>query len=147
MLFGIKRVYWRLYWWFKPWREGRSDLQAELAFLMRRDMGVSFGVKLELLRRFIIVSRRIDLHHTQHEMLQVAAAILKFPRDVPGVVIEAGCYKGGSTAKFSLCCALAGRRLIVFELVRGHSGEPGGPGRSIAHQNRFLERSIHRRTR
>ena len=52
-------------------------------------------------------------------MLEVAAAILKFPRDHSGVVLEAGCYKGGSTAKLSLCAALTGRRLVVFDSFEG----------------------------
>ena len=37
----------------------------------------------------------------------------------PGVVVEAGCFKGGSTAKFSLIANLTGRELMVFDSFEG----------------------------
>lgn len=53
-----------------------------------------------------------------------------------GALVEAGAYKGGSTAKLSLVASLIGRRLIVFDSFKGlpdnkevhsylHSKEPG----------------------
>jgi O-methyltransferase len=115
----LKPVYWHLYWRLRSWREGRSDPQAAFEFLFRRDLGIPFAGRLELLRRFAAVSRHVTPLHTQQEMLEVATAILTFPRHLPGVVVEAGCSKGGSTAKLSLCAALAGRRLVVFDSFEG----------------------------
>ena len=40
-------------------------------------------------------------------------------RDLPGVVVEFGCFKGGSTAKLSLACAYAGKQLRVFDSFEG----------------------------
>jgi len=37
----------------------------------------------------------------------------------PGVVVEAGCFKGGSTAKFSLIAEIADRDLMVFDSFQG----------------------------
>lgn len=37
----------------------------------------------------------------------------------PGVLVEAGCFKGGSTAKLSLLAELAGRELVVFDSFEG----------------------------
>jgi O-methyltransferase len=37
----------------------------------------------------------------------------------PGVVVEPGCYKGSSTAKFSLIARKAGRDLVVFDSFQG----------------------------
>ena len=36
-----------------------------------------------------------------------------------GVFVEAGCFKGGSTAKFSLAAAAVGKKLVVFDSFRG----------------------------
>jgi O-methyltransferase len=45
--------------------------------------------------------------------------ILSLPKSVNGCIVEAGCYKGGSTAKFSMAANLAGRSLVVFDSFRG----------------------------
>jgi O-methyltransferase len=37
----------------------------------------------------------------------------------PGVIVEAGCYKGGSTAKFSLMAEKVNRDLVVFDSFQG----------------------------
>ena len=41
------------------------------------------------------------------------------PTNIPGVIIECGCYVGGSTAKFSLIAKASGRQLVVFDSFRG----------------------------
>ena len=46
-------------------------------------------------------------------------AILATPRNVPGCLVEAGCFKGSSTAKFSLAARAAGRKLVVFDSFEG----------------------------
>ncbi|HLT27990.1 MAG TPA: TylF/MycF/NovP-related O-methyltransferase, partial [Zeimonas sp.] len=35
------------------------------------------------------------------------------------MLVEAGCFKGGSTAKLSLLAELAGRELVVFDSFEG----------------------------
>ena len=52
-------------------------------------------------------------------MFEVATAILKVPRSVQGIIAEAGCYKGGSTAKLSLLARLTGRRLVAYDSFEG----------------------------
>ena len=38
----------------------------------------------------------------------------------PGeLMVEAGCWRGGSTAKFSLLCQMLGYRLAVFDSFKG----------------------------
>src|SRR5690606_24245892 len=46
-------------------------------------------------------------------------AILAMPPSTGGVVVEAGCFKGGSTAKLSLAAQTVGRRLVVFDSFAG----------------------------
>jgi hypothetical protein len=49
----------------------------------------------------------------------MATEILKVPKSLAGVVVECGCYKGGSTSNLSLVCAAADRRLVVFDSFCG----------------------------
>src|SRR5690606_19018518 len=46
-------------------------------------------------------------------------AVLQAAPNEPGVLVEAGCFKGGSTAKLSLLAELAGRELVVFDSFEG----------------------------
>jgi len=48
----------------------------------------------------------------------IARAILE-RTELPGDVVELGCFKGGSTARLSLICAKAGKRLLVFDSFEG----------------------------
>ena len=41
--------------------------------------------------------------------------MLSIPKDSEGCIVEAGVYKGGSGAKFSIFAKLVGRRLILFD--------------------------------
>jgi O-methyltransferase len=59
----------------------------------------------------------IDCRHTHEEILAVADAILNVAGE--GVVVEAGCFKGGSTAKLSIAAKLAGRKVVVFDSFDG----------------------------
>jgi len=51
--------------------------------------------------------------------LVMAAKILQIPREVAGVVVECGSFKGGSTANLSLICDLVGRELVVYDSFEG----------------------------
>ncbi len=71
------------------------------------------------MKRAYAASFTIDSPHTQEEILTFVRTILDVPRDAPGVIVEAGCYKGSSTAKFSLAADAIGRELVVFDSFRG----------------------------
>ena len=47
------------------------------------------------------------------------AEILSLPAHRPGCAVEAGCFLGGSSAKFTLAAKLAGRELVVFDSFAG----------------------------
>lgn len=80
---------------------------------------LSRGERRALVRRYLATSAGMTCAHTQEQMLDFATTILQIPPDVPGVVVEAGCFKGGSTAKFSLAAKAAGRTLVVFDSFEG----------------------------
>jgi O-methyltransferase len=57
--------------------------------------------------------------HTCAEILSLTNEILDTSPEINGVVVEAGCFKGGSTAKLSIAAKLAGRKLVVFDSFAG----------------------------
>jgi O-methyltransferase len=65
------------------------------------------------------ISEEVSCPHLQSEVLAFMEAILSIPPSSSGCVVEAGCYKGGSTSKFSLAAKAAGRRLVVFDSFAG----------------------------
>jgi O-methyltransferase len=89
------------------------------SFLLGNYPRATFVQRWELVRRLMLITRELICYHTQSEILAPIKAILALPPEVPGVVVEAGCCKGGSTAKLSLAAALAGRKLIVFDSFEG----------------------------
>ena len=80
---------------------------------------------LDFARRRVIANRLLSIHenvpcaHEHGEMVRIIRQIFDIPADRPGCVVEAGCFKGGSTAKLSLAAAEAGRRLVVFDSFEG----------------------------
>jgi predicted O-methyltransferase YrrM len=64
------------------------------------------------------VERHVACPHSIGELTTIARAILA-RRNLDGVVVELGCYQGGSTARLSLVCAEAGKRLVVFDSFEG----------------------------
>jgi O-methyltransferase len=51
--------------------------------------------------------------------LAMLAKLLEVPPEVEGVVVECGCYLGGSTVNLSLICEAVGRELIVYDSFEG----------------------------
>lgn len=51
--------------------------------------------------------------------LAMAAKLLEIPPSVEGVVVECGCFQGGSTVNLSLLCKIVGRKLIVYDSFEG----------------------------
>lgn len=108
----------------RTWR----DLEAMVGFVARYQPELSFARRYALARRLRTISRAIDCPHTESEILAFVCSILALERSDAGCVVEAGCYKGGSTAKFSIAAEAAGRELVVFDSFEGiprHSEDHG----------------------
>jgi O-methyltransferase len=88
-------------------------------FMSNRDIQLSRAKRIPLLARCYRVTCTMECGHADPDVLPMLTAILSAPASGPGVVVEAGCYKGGSTAKFSLAAAAAGRQLVVFDSFAG----------------------------
>lgn len=96
-----------------------EDVTSLTAFLFKKNLKVSFYKRLCIIKQLYTISYAIDCPHTQHEIISFIKIILLTPLHVKGCVVEAGCYKGGSTAKFSIAAKMANRPLVVFDSFEG----------------------------
>lgn len=97
-----------------------EDLPILISFLFSRtNTPTSFSDRLSLILKCYKISYKVHCPHMENEMIQVMSAIFALDPGVKGVVVEAGSYKGGSTAKLSLAAAIAKRKLFVFDSFEG----------------------------
>jgi O-methyltransferase len=81
--------------------------------------GMTRWRKLRLALRMYRNTRHIPSLTSYKAHLAMAVKLLQIPPGVEGVVVECGCYLGGSTANLSLACEIAGRELIVYDSFEG----------------------------
>ncbi len=75
--------------------------------------------RVTLLVQFLRVDWHVLHAHRPNEIASVCQA-LAARRAQPGeVMVEAGCWNGGSSAKFSLICKLGGYRLHIYDSFEG----------------------------
>jgi O-methyltransferase len=80
---------------------------------------LSQSEKEEFLNHFLGIKDLIPCEHSNLDMLEVALAVLTFPEQTAGVIVEAGLFKGGGTARLSLACKYSKRELFGFDSFRG----------------------------
>lgn len=107
------------------------DLSTALRFFRNPSLDLPLGTRMDVMRRVFRTTFSVDCPHTQEEVVSFMETILELPESVPGCVIEAGCFKGGSTAKFSVAAKLAGRKLMVFDSFEGIPDNDEDHGRNI----------------
>jgi len=96
-----------------------KDWLTAISFIMEKCPNVSLRDRWSIIISIYKISLNVESPHTQQEILSFIRAILSLPSETKGVVVEAGCFKGSSTAKFSLAASLAGRTLVVFDSFEG----------------------------
>ncbi len=64
-------------------------------------------------------TRRIWTGVSFRAHLCMAVKLFEIPPDEPGVVVECGCFRGGTTANLSLICDVVGRELYVYDSFEG----------------------------
>jgi O-methyltransferase len=109
----------------------KEDRCASIRFLRKSFPNVSTLQKMALIAKNYWTSARIESPHSQKEILSFIETILTLPISCRGVVVEAGCFKGSSTSKFSLAAALAGRQLVVFDSFEGIPANTENHGKNI----------------
>jgi O-methyltransferase len=71
----------------------------------------------DLIKLFSRIDKNVSGQHSRAELMFIADAALKL--EVPGPIIECGCWKGSSSAKLSHVAARAGRKLFVCDTFEG----------------------------
>ena len=100
-----------------------------------RILPLSYFQRVRLMLKFAEVDSSICLH-TQEEIISFITAFLAIPPTKEGCIVEAGVYKGGSAAKFSLAAKHANRELVLFDSYQGL------PGNDELHDRSILGHSI-----
>lgn len=73
----------------------------------------------ELMRRIHKISKKVDCPHNESQILSYIVDLFSLSPDLKGSIVEAGAYKGGSTAKVSIVAKHLGRDLLVFDSFEG----------------------------
>jgi O-methyltransferase len=79
----------------------------------------SRAARKQLADQVEVAHKNLRCAHTHSEAVAIITEILRVPSSTPGVVLEAGCFKGGSTAKLSLATRMIGRKLQVYDSFEG----------------------------
>ena len=95
------------------------NTQDLVIFLFNSDLPISFKQKMQILKNIYRVTFHVSCPHNNHEMLSYISTILSIPPGVKGCVVEAGSFKGGSGAKFSIACKMVERKLVLFDSFEG----------------------------
>jgi len=86
---------------------------------------ISVKDRISLILKSIVVDLNVQHGHWPGEIARVMAAIGERMAKPGETVVEAGCWKGGSTAKFSLICNMMQYKLYVFDSFQGVENVPG----------------------
>jgi Macrocin-O-methyltransferase (TylF) len=81
--------------------------------------GMSWSERFKLAFRMLRNTRRVKTGTSYKAHLAMAVKLLEIPPTTRGVVVECGCWLGGSTANLSLICNIVGRRLVVYDSFEG----------------------------
>lgn len=86
---------------------------------------MSLGTKVTLLRRFLSIDWKVPHAHTPLEIYYICRAMSERPGRDGEAFLEAGCWQGGSSAKFSIMCKLFGYKLHIYDSFQGVEGWQG----------------------
>jgi len=111
---------WPAHYIYRKIRALSYDFPKILKFLiLRPKTKISFWQKLSLILNCYKISYFVDCPHMEGEMIEVIHKIFSISPENFGIVVEAGAFKGGSTAKISLAAKMANRKFFVFDSFEG----------------------------
>ena len=88
----------------------------------------------KIIDAFTEISKKVECPHNMSHVLTFVIEMMKYAKKHPdsdGVFVEAGCFKGGSTAKFSLVVQSLMKKLVVFDSFEGIPDNQEGHDKSI----------------
>lgn len=80
---------------------------------------LSVRERVELIGKLLRVDWHVIHGHRPAEIAVVAEILASKPAVGHEVMVEAGCWRGGSSAKFSILCQLFGYRLQIYDSFEG----------------------------
>lgn len=87
---------------------------------------MSWRRRLSLVYRLWRTTRHVETGISYKAHAAMAAKLLQMPPSEPGIVVECGSWKGGTSTNLSLICEVAGRQLVVYDSFEGlPAPEPG----------------------
>ena len=164
----IKRITpWPLHYLYRKIYYFPQDFPAAMGFIFHKTHSpTTFGQRVRLVKKFYTISYRVDCPHTENELITIARKILNLGSgissaagnennsistkrktekavQVPGVIVEAGAFHGGSTAKLSLVAQLANRKFHVFDSFEGMPENTEEHGKSIYGREHHFPKGSH----
>ena len=103
-----------------------------VAFVRDRKTKISRLKRLIIANKIRIAHKKISSPHTQSEIMKFVRLIIGLGKKKDGVIVEAGCFKGSSTAKFSVAVGMVARELVVFDSFSGLPDNEERHDRSIS---------------
>ena len=95
-----------MYWVWKYWPFLRSPLWP-------------LSSRLAVLKRFLAIDWNVLHAHRPDEICHIFRVLSERRAAAGEVMVEAGCFNGGSTAKFSILCQRLGYQLQVYDSFQG----------------------------
>jgi O-methyltransferase len=80
---------------------------------------LSLRERLRFLRRFLRIDWNVLHCHLPAEISEICCVLAERPARPGEVVVEAGCWQGGSSAKLSVLCKFFGYELHIFDSFQG----------------------------
>lgn len=104
--------------------------------------GLTWPGRMRLAVRMLQTTRRVQTATSYKAHLAMATKLLEVPASVEGVVVECGCFLGGSTANLSLACEIVGRDLIVYDSFEGLPAPRGNDRYALQSQIGYLRAEL-----
>jgi O-methyltransferase len=138
---------WPLLYIYRKVYYAPKDVPAAFEFLFSGTKSpTTFGERFGLILKFYKISYYVDCPHTEHEMIAITRQILALgsgAAGVPGAIVEAGSFHGGSTAKLSLVARLCERQFEVFDSFEGMPANAEEHGKSIYGREHHFPKGSH----
>jgi len=128
----MKHIPWPVHYIYRKLRALPYDVPKFATFLAAKPQTpISFWQKVSLILHCYRISFLVDCPHMEGEMVEVMHQIFSIPAAKAGVIVEAGSFKGGSTAKISLAAKIANRKFFVFDSFEGIPAHQEKHGKNI----------------
>lgn len=80
---------------------------------------LTISEKITLIKRFLKIDLNVEHAHWPGEIAHICKAMFNEPTKKNEVMVEAGCWNGGSSSKFSIICKMLGYQLYIYDSFQG----------------------------